>query len=553
MSMKRAFWVAGLLLIVSVACGPERESGQVLTLPVTADYYANVRCEDPALCRQVLHDLIDDHQFIAYSSSTETDTWDMLEAACQDPRDSTRVLDVYKNESYAKVGGGNPIYNREHTWPKSYGFRNYDLNNYPYTDGHHLFISNSSYNSLRANLPFRSCASDCSEAATVNTASDAANSNWFSGKETTGSWQTWMARRGDVARALLYMDLRYAGGVHGVTGAFEPDLVLTDDQKLITASKSGLNASGVAYMGSLSVLLTWHEQDPVDDIERRHNAQVYAFQGNRNPFVDHPEWVDCVYKNKCQASVLPPMNVSAKAGYKAITLGWSTGGGSAVAHYTVYRATQQSGPYVAIANPTATSYVDSGLDNGVDYYYAVTATGKAGNRSVSSVKVSAAPVAPWINELHYDNISADADEAVEIAGPTGLDLTGWSLVGYNGRNGRAYKTVALSGSLSGSHCRGFSAVVFKGMQNGAPDGLALVDPQGVVVQFLSYEGAMIAQDGPAATLLSTPIPVRENGSTPLGFSLQLAGQAAHGADFEWQPQQAATFGLPNTGQTFECP
>ena len=93
--------------------------------------------------------------------------------------------------------------------------------------------------------------------------------------------------RGDVARALFYLDVRYAGGFHGVTGVAEPDLILTDNQSLIVTS-GGVNAS-VAYMGMLSALLEWHRQDPVDDVERHRNDTVASFQGNRNPFIDRPE------------------------------------------------------------------------------------------------------------------------------------------------------------------------------------------------------------------------------------------------------------------------
>ena len=54
----------------------------------------------------------------------------------------------------------------------------------------------------------------------------------------------------------------------------------------------------------------------------------------------------------------------------------------------------------------------------------------------------------FINELHYDNAGTDAGEAVEIAGPAGTDLTGWSLVLYNGANGAAYNTNTLSGVIA---------------------------------------------------------------------------------------------------------
>jgi hypothetical protein len=68
----------------------------------------------------------------------------------------------------------------------------------------------------------------------------------------------------------------------------------------IDRSNTGKNEP-VGYMGMLSVLLEWHEQDPVDMIEFQHHEAVAGFQGNRNPFVDHPEWVFCVYGGQCPA------------------------------------------------------------------------------------------------------------------------------------------------------------------------------------------------------------------------------------------------------------
>ncbi|MGB8861699.1 MAG: hypothetical protein WCC60_20765, partial [Ilumatobacteraceae bacterium] len=101
----------------------------------------------------------------------------------------------------------------------------------------------------------------------------------------------------------------------------------------------------------------------------------------------------------------------------------------------------------------------------------------------------------FINELHYDNAGADSGESVEVAGPSGTDLAGWSLVLYNGAGGAPYSTTALTGvvpdQLGGW---GTIAVAYpvNGIQNGAPDGLALVDATGTVHQFLSYEGSFTA-------------------------------------------------------------
>jgi predicted extracellular nuclease len=118
----------------------------------------------------------------------------------------------------------------------------------------------------------------------------------------------------------------------------------------------------------------------------------------------------------------------------------------------------------------------------------------------------APPPAPtvFISEVHYDNSGADAGEFVEVTGDAGDDLAGWSIVLYNGNGGASYNTINL-------------------IQNGSPDGLALVDGGGTVIEFLSYEGSFIAVGGPANGMTSVDIGVSEPGSTPIGQSLQLIG------------------------------
>lgn len=167
---------------------------------------------------------------------------------------------------------------------------------------------------------------------------------------------------------------------------------------------------------------------------------------------------------------------------------------------------------------------------------------------------SASPTPVFINEIHYDNDGTDTGEAIEIAGPAGTDLTGWTLVLYNGNGGGAYNTIGLDITL-GDNGAGFGTHVFlfgtNGVQNGAPDGMALVDDTATVVQFLSYEGSFAATDGPANGMTSTDIGVSESSSTPAGHSLQLGGTGSTYEDFVWQTEMANTYGLTNTNQTFE--
>lgn len=263
------------------------------TSSAASGYYASVVTSSAAQLRSTLHAVIDDHTRYPYTAST-TDTWDILDRADQDPLNAGRVLDIYKNASYAKAAGGNTYYNREHTWPKSLGFPDDVSSNYPYTDTHMLMVSDVSHNSARGNLPFGNCGAGAEEFATLvyNGAGGTGQSNWRCG----GYWQVWNKLKGNVARAMFYMDVRYEGGTHGVTGVAEPNLILTDNAALITQSTG--NAS-VAYMGLLNVLLQWHQQDPVDAQEQLRNDVIYSYQGNRNPFIDHPEWAACLYQNVC--------------------------------------------------------------------------------------------------------------------------------------------------------------------------------------------------------------------------------------------------------------
>ena len=156
----------------------------------------------------------------------------------------------------------------------------------------------------------------------------------------------------------------------------------------------------------------------------------------------------------------------------------------------------------------------------------------------------------FINELHYDNVNTDTSEKVEVMAPAGTSLAGWSVVLYNGTDGKSYATLPLSGTVA-NQCNGYGtiAVAATGIQNGAPDGVALVNASGALVQLLSYEGTFTATNGPASGHASTAIPQSETSSTAAGTSLQLAGSGSHYADFTWQASRTSSFGACNTGQT----
>ncbi len=266
-------------------------------------YYSRVNTSSASQLRCSLHATIRGHTAYPYSGGT-TNAWTILEIADEDPNNSGRILDAYRNRSFAKVTdragtGSGIVYNREHTWPNSLGFGsatgNLGLPHSPYTDTHMLYLTESVYNADRGNKPYANCslASGCAERVTeANNGSGGGsgvypgNSNWVKTPDgNAGSFEVWGKRKGDMARAIMYMAIRYEGGTHPTTGQSEPDLELTDNRSLIV-----ITSSSPAYMGLLSTLVAWHQADPPDAAERARNEVIYSFQGNRNPFIDHPEW-----------------------------------------------------------------------------------------------------------------------------------------------------------------------------------------------------------------------------------------------------------------------
>ncbi|SEE62445.1 lamin tail domain-containing protein [Ruania alba] len=133
-----------------------------------------------------------------------------------------------------------------------------------------------------------------------------------------------------------------------------------------------------------------------------------------------------------------------------------------------------------LAALTATAFLSLGVTPA--FADATPATAGLGPRLISDGDT-------FISELHYDNDGSDTGEAVEVQAPVGTDLTGWSLVFYNGNGGSPYATADLAGVVGDS---GVVVVEQAGIQNGSPDGLALVDDAGTVVELLSYEGELTA-------------------------------------------------------------
>ncbi|GAB3023657.1 ExeM/NucH family extracellular endonuclease [Bowmanella dokdonensis] len=236
-----------------------------------SQYYAQVMAAlndnySAAEVKTLLTDTIsNNHRVLSYA-----EVWTALTETDEDPQDSDKVTLLYKGTSLAKSlnGSGSQSsdpdnWNREHVWPNSHGFSSQSFE--AYTDIHHLRPTDISVNASRGNLDF-----DNSDAPLAEAPQNRIDSDSFEPRD---------AVKGDVARMMFYMDVRYEGA--DVT----PDLQLVDR----------LTGPGEPALGRLCRLLAWHEADPVDNMEQQRNASIYEYQGNRNPFIDHPEWVEVLY------------------------------------------------------------------------------------------------------------------------------------------------------------------------------------------------------------------------------------------------------------------
>lgn len=251
---------------------------QFVWAQIPSGYYNNAENTTGAQLKTALNSIIQGHTVYPYSASS-TDVWDILRDTDEDPNNSNNVLLLYTGRSqnkyyvdagsnfdYSQFDDGNGTYgnswNREHVWAKSHGFP--DEEDHAYTDVHHLRPTDRSVNSSRGNKDFDNGGSPHNEATLCKTDTD--------------SWEPRDAVKGDIARMMLYMVVRYEN-------TSEYDLELVD--------YTGTNSEPI--FGKLSTLLAWHSADPVDDFERNRNEVIYGYQGNRNPFIDYPNLAEHIW------------------------------------------------------------------------------------------------------------------------------------------------------------------------------------------------------------------------------------------------------------------
>ncbi|MGK7391794.1 MAG: endonuclease I family protein [Candidatus Cyclobacteriaceae bacterium M2_1C_046] len=245
------------------------------------DYYNDAFDKSGLELKAVLHTITKGHIEFPYSGS-DTDVWDILKETDRDTANGQNVIGIYSAFSMNAAAEYNrgKGWNREHVWAKSRG--NFGTSKGAGTDVHHIRAADISTNSARNNRNFdESTIPYTDKGGSYNGPTDCYTS------DTAWIWEPREEVKGDIARMLFYMAVRY----EGTDG--EPDLELTEEHQ---------DASGKSpFHAKLSILIAWHLADPVDEYEKRRNNIIYFFQKNRNPFIDHPEFVCRIWISQCDA------------------------------------------------------------------------------------------------------------------------------------------------------------------------------------------------------------------------------------------------------------
>lgn len=248
-------------------------------------------------------------------------------------------------------------WNREHMVPQSTFNSNYPM----YSDLMYVIPTDARINQLRSNYPY-------GKASGTTPFYTFTNSSKISPNGTPGSGYTGRVYepidefKGDIARSLLYFAVRYEGKL-GSFNFYNGTSAANDRSPFDGTEEKAFENWYVA------MLLQWHTQDPVSQREIDRNNAVFSIQNSRNPFIDHPEWVNVIW-NQTPDGTIPqsPLNLTLdrNSAYFA-NLSWTASSSSDVLGYKIY----QNGVYVATTKNT-TITIDH-LEPGATYNFSVRA------------------------------------------------------------------------------------------------------------------------------------------------------------------------------------
>lgn len=243
----------------------------IVTPTYPTNYYSSINGLADAALRQALQNIIADSTKVR--AHTYGDAYNIIEEADHNPKNGNQVCLMYTEIPRAKyekqsTGSGTGKWNREHIWPQSRGGFANGTPDLP--DGINVFILSNANDILSGHADAHHLrAEDATENSTRN--------NKDYGQDYNGPLNNKGSWKGDVARALFYMTVRYNG---------------------LTLVSGNPNDTTKMQLGDLDSLIKWHSLDPRDDFEMNRNNYIYTWQENRNPFIDLPELVDYLWGTK---------------------------------------------------------------------------------------------------------------------------------------------------------------------------------------------------------------------------------------------------------------
>lgn len=307
-----------------------------------------------------------DNLFTAYAS-TDRDYYyendgSLLDIYSENPTGSETSYNIPNDECGGNITGEGQCYNREHLFPQGF-FNNSDA--LPMVSDIHTVVPTDGFvNNGRSNYPF---------GIVSNTNTSYANgSKWGTGNNygyTNRVFEPIDEFKGDIARAMLYFAVRYEDNWND-SGWEAPD----------ASPYNPLNGTSDQFYETwfINTMLDWHAADPVSQRELDRNDEAYNFQGNANPFVNHPEYAALIWNPvpDTQAPSDPTNLVASNPTDNSINLSWTASTDNvSVTSYDIY----QSG--VNLYNTVTTSFVVTGLSANTNYCFTVRANDGSGNTS----------------------------------------------------------------------------------------------------------------------------------------------------------------------------
>ncbi|MEJ7627472.1 MAG: endonuclease [Ferruginibacter sp.] len=271
---------------------------QSFTTTSAANYYSSITTQTCAPLKTALSSIINNGVVLLPYGSIDDVNHPTTDDHLNDAGTQTIVWDMYSDNpagaeaytyTFAQAGSSASAegqgWNKEHTFPNSWFSQTSSTNNFPGSDLHQIVPTDIYVNAQRGNLPYGIVGTVTN---TYTNGSKKGTSQTAIPNYTGEVFEPIDAYKGDLARITLYMVTRYENEIP----------TWENYQATGDAVMDGLTFPSVepAY---LQMLLAWHAADPVSVKETERNETVFNFQGNRNPFVDHPEYVQSIWGTSC--------------------------------------------------------------------------------------------------------------------------------------------------------------------------------------------------------------------------------------------------------------